>query len=80
MKSNKQRRKEIKEKRRIKAEKDRRRVNVFSESQFRPKNAVNADHSELQHNNTYGVLPLFYSDRAYRCRECDTEELWTAKQ
>jgi len=79
MKSNKQRRKEIKEKRRRKAEKDSKRVNVRSKFNYRPKNAVNANHSELQHNNTYGALPLFYVDRAFCCRDCGTDELWTAK-
>jgi len=52
----------------------------MSADQYRPENAVQANHQELQHNNTYGQLPLFYIDIAFRCRDCGSKELWTAKQ
>lgn len=42
--------------------------------------AVPADPARLAHNNTYDMLPLFYVDRAFRCRDCGSQELWTAKQ
>lgn len=45
----------------------------------RPPGAVEADPSELTHNNTYGLLPLYYVDLAFTCRDCGSEELWTAK-
>lgn len=46
----------------------------------RPPDAVEADPAELAHNNTYGLLPLYYMDKAFTCRDCGSEELWTAKQ
>jgi hypothetical protein len=41
---------------------------------------VPADHAKLAHNNTYGLLPLFYVDTAFTCRNCGSQEVWTAKQ
>ena len=41
---------------------------------------VPADHAKLAHNNTYGLLPLFYVDTAFTCRDCGSQEVWTAKQ
>ena len=78
IKSNKQRREEIKAKRLRRAKKlaavDRR------QAVDRPAGSVLADHAALAHNNTYGCLPLFYVDRAFTCKDCGKEELWTAKQ
>jgi hypothetical protein len=45
-----------------------------------PPGAVQADPARLSHINTYGVLPRFYIDRAFICRDCGREELWTAEQ
>ncbi|HEX6591161.1 MAG TPA: zinc-ribbon domain containing protein [Moraxellaceae bacterium] len=45
-----------------------------------PLGAVAADATALSHNNTYGLLPLYYVDRAFDCRDCGSAELWTAKQ
>lgn len=78
MKSGKQRRQEIKTKRRKKAESLE--VDVFSAAILRPKYSIEADHSELMHNNTYGPLPNFYIDIAFVCQDCGSEEIWTAKQ
>jgi hypothetical protein len=41
--------------------------------------AVAADHSKLQHINTYGLLPDFYIDRPFTCRDCGKEEIWRAR-
>jgi len=78
MKSSKQRRLEIKAKRRKRAEK----LNIDTTIETRPSplNSVEADHNELTHNNTYGPLPLFYIDKVFVCCDCNLEELWTAKQ
>lgn len=46
----------------------------------RPPGAVEADPAELAHNNTYGLLPRYYLDKAFTCRDCGSAELWTAKQ
>lgn len=40
-----------------------------------------ADRSVLQrYNNTYGLLPGAYLARPFTCRDCGAEEVWTAKQ
>jgi hypothetical protein len=80
MKSNKQRRREIKESRRKKAEAmvD---IDTYDPRSVRPPvGSVEADHSQLDHINTYGFLPLFYVDKAFICRDCGSGEIWTAKQ
>lgn len=78
MKSNNQRRLEIREKRRKRAEK--KAANTRVRPKAFPENAVKADWAELEHNNTYGPLPEFYVDRAFVCQDCGSNELWTAKQ
>ena len=45
-----------------------------------PPGAVLADHSQLAHNNTYGLLPRFYVDKLVVCRNCGTEEVWPAER
>jgi Probable zinc-ribbon domain len=81
MKSGKQRRLEIKERRLARAKAM---VNVYYMDALvhkAPKGAVMADLSVLgSNNNTYGLLPVFYVDRPFACRKCATEEVWTAKQ
>jgi hypothetical protein len=77
MKSNKQRRFEIKARRRKRAEALK--VDPFKASHFTPLYSVAADHAELAHNNTYGPLPFFYVDKAFNCRDCSAHEVWTAK-
>lgn len=75
--SGKQRRKEIMAKRH---ERIRLQVRASVYELPRPVGSVFADHAELAHNNTYGPLPLFYMDRAFACRDCGTDQIWTAKQ
>jgi len=45
-----------------------------------PVGSVMADHSELEHNNTYGPLPIFYVDKLVICRDCSAKEVWRAEQ
>ncbi len=78
VKSGKQRRLEIKAAR-IK------RAQVLAEvlktpPQFRPLESIPANQQELQHNNTCGLLPEYYVDKPFTCRDCGVLELWTAKQ
>jgi hypothetical protein len=40
--------------------------------------AIPADQSRLEHVNTYGMLPDFYVDRAFICRQCGKREIWRA--
>ena len=85
MKSNKQRRAEIKERRLDRAGKlavqlrgqDVRHLAVGA----RPAGMELADQDALaRYNNTCGPLPAFYVDLAFTCRDCGIEEVWTAKQ
>ncbi len=78
MKSSKQRRLEIKAKRRARAEAQK--VNVFDVLAKLPDGAIEANHAELAHNNTYGQLPEFYVDTPFICVDCGSREVWTAKQ
>lgn len=84
MKSNKQRRAEIKAHRLGRAARreaqmrapDRRRDLLLHATGMEP-----ADRGVLGHyNNTYGPLPEHYLDRAFTCRDCGAEEIWTARQ
>lgn len=77
MKSSKQRRLEIKAKRRAKAEKHK--VDTRIALETLPDGAVKADQFELAHNNTYGSLPKFYMDVPFNCVDCGTPDFWTAK-
>ncbi|MCU7806640.1 MAG: zinc-ribbon domain-containing protein [Candidatus Thiodiazotropha sp. (ex Semelilucina semeliformis)] len=79
MKSNKKRRKEIKEKRIAKAKKPKL-LDTTKRVSKRPLGSVESNLDELGHNNTYGLLPLYYVDLPYICRDCGSEEVWTAKQ
>lgn len=80
MKSGKQRREEIKARRRKKAETF---VSIDRCSDIKKMpsiGAIEADHAQLEHINTYGFLPNFYLDKPFVCRDCGSEEIWTAKQ
>lgn len=37
-------------------------------------------HEQLQHNNTYDLLPNFYVDKPFIYRDCGSWQLWTASQ
>ncbi|CAN7584387.1 zinc-ribbon domain containing protein [Variovorax paradoxus] len=82
MKSNKQRRSEIKAHRLERAA--RRLAEQRLPAGARPVSGaglVVADTALLAaHNNTYGPLPTFYVDKAFTCRDCGADEVWTAKQ
>lgn len=79
MKSGKQRREEIKAKRlvRLRAAQA---PNPYMPIKTVPLGAVAADPTQLAHNNTYGLLPSFYIDTPFVCKDCGAHEIWTAKQ
>ena len=79
MKSNKQRRLEIKAKR-LKRAKKLQNLDTRQKTNELPSGSVLADHKELIHNSTYGLLPVYYIDVPFICSDCGTEEIWTAKQ
>ena len=78
MKSNKQRRREIKLRRQRRTEQQRSAQHVLT--RVMPLHAIAANHAELIHNNSYGPLPLFYQDLLYTCRDCGQSEVWKATQ
>ena len=80
MKSGKQRRLEIKERRRKKAISLAQIDTSSSTQNMPPIGSAIADHSQLTHVNTYGFLPNFYVDKPFTCRACGEKETWTAKQ
>ncbi len=45
-----------------------------------PLGSVAVDPSALAHNNLILPPPQFYVDRHFVCRDCGSHELWTAKQ
>ncbi len=81
MKSNKQKRKEIKEKRLKKAQKLSKEVDVYSSRKI-PEGAVlaNKEVLVLYNNSPFPVYPRFYIDKLFICKDCDSHEIWTAKQ
>jgi hypothetical protein len=44
-----------------------------------PRKSIPADPSQQAPNNSY-TPPLFYEDIEFTCRDCETEEVWTAEQ
>ena len=54
-------------------------INTYDKNLDPPPGAAMADHDELVHNNTYGLLPCYYVDKVVVCRSCGREEVWTAE-
>ncbi|MFZ6758585.1 zinc-ribbon domain containing protein [Undibacterium sp. Ji50W] len=77
MKSGKQKRTEIMEKRRARMP-VKKSFDIYAMPA--PAGAVMADREILRHNNTYSLLPLFYVDHAFNCRDCGCAQIWTGKQ
>ena len=71
MKSNKQKKKEIKYQRALKKDKKDHTI---------PPGAIMADHAALSHNNTYDPLPLYYTDINFTCVDCGNKSVFTAAQ
>ena len=82
MKSNKQRRQEIKAQRLRRAERQARRINARPVD--RPPGVEPVTPALLKPNNSYGIPDFvqrgYYQDRPFCCKDCGKEELWTAAQ
>jgi len=76
MKSNKQRRIEIKAKRRKKAEL--KAAYPIGGKSYRPLIYVEADITQLNHNAYWALLPSYYVDKPFICRDCGKHEIWKA--
>jgi Probable zinc-ribbon domain len=79
MKSGLQRRKEIVERRRLRARISKRMsVEPWREPDRVPAGAVPAEQEKLLHDRSWGLRPRFYADKRFTCVECGTAEVWTA--
>jgi hypothetical protein len=84
MKSNKQRRAEIKAHRRARAARADARLRAPDRQRHVCPHLLGTEPADLdvlgRYNNTWGPLPGFYVARPFTCRDCGSEEVWTAKQ
>jgi len=84
MKSNKQRRAEIRTRRLERAARIEAQMRVPDQRRVPLQRAPGLEPADLdvlaRHNNTHGPLPACYLDRAFTCRDCGAEGVWTAKQ
>lgn len=78
MKSGKQRRLEIKEKRLKKAEINAGMIDISNINDM-PKGALLVNQARRAYHY-FDFIPQFYIDIAYNCRDCQSAEIWTAKQ
>ncbi len=76
MKSNKQRRLEIKAIRRKR--KELKSGYPLGGINYRPLNCIEADTYALEHNASMTPLPRYYVDKPFKCRDCGSHEIWTA--
>jgi hypothetical protein len=81
MKSNKQRRDEIRSRRLERAERLAKQIAKQNPDTVIAPGIVLADRDALaRHNNTYAELPRYYLDRPFICHDCGASCVWTAKQ
>ena len=84
MKSNKQRRQEIKAQRLRRAERQIQIRRVNARPVDRPIGTEPVTPTLLRSNNSYGIPDFvqrgYYQDRPFRCKDCGVDEIWTAAQ
>ena len=84
MKSNKQRRQEIKAHRLRRAERQLQIRCVNARPVNRPVGTEPVTPALLRSNNSYGIPDFvqrgYYQDRPFRCKDCGVEEIWMAAQ
>ena len=84
MKSNKQRRQEIKAQRLRRAERQIQIRRVNARPVDRPIGTEPVTPALLRSNNSYGIPDFvqrgYYQDRSFRCKDCGVDEIWTAAQ
>jgi hypothetical protein len=79
VKSGRQRRAEIIERRQQRARVAKRMsMAPWMEPDRIPAGAIPAEQSKLLHDRTYGPRPRFYVDQSFTCVDCGAEEVWTA--
>ena len=54
-------------------------ASLHPEHQKNHPSALPADHSKLDHINTYGSLPDYYIDQPFACQVCGKWEIWKAQ-
>lgn len=80
MKSGRQRRDEIRARRRLRSALEQRTSFTPWEPEGIPRGALRADAAKLLHDRTYGPRPRFYVDTPFTCADCGKAEVWTAFQ
>lgn len=84
MKSNKQRRQEIKAQRLRRAERQIQIRRADARPVNRPVGTEPVTPALLRRNHSYGIPDFvqrgYYRDRPFRCKDCGVEEIWTAAQ
>ena len=80
MKSGRQRRDEIRARRRLRSAMEQRTSFKPWEPEGIPRGALRADPAKLVHDGTYGPRPRFYVDTPFTCADCGKSEVWTALQ
>lgn len=81
MKSGRQRREEIRQKRLERAKRLKERLSASPHGVAWPGAGVEeADQALLTRHNPFSTVPAFYADKVFTCRDCGEEQVWTAKQ
>ena len=81
MKSGRQRREEIRQKRLERAKRLKERLSASPHGVAWPGAGVEeADQALLTRQNPFSTVPAFYADKVFTCRDCGEEQVWTAKQ
>ncbi|MES2931876.1 MAG: zinc-ribbon domain containing protein [Pseudomonadota bacterium] len=79
MKSGKQRKQEIMDKRRGRLSRAAK-TGINATPYLLPRGAIFSNTTLLSETYPYSCLPLFYEDRAFNCRDCGIAQIWSAKQ
>lgn len=81
MKSGRQRREEIRQKRLERAKRLEERLRASPHGVAWPGAGVEeADQALLTRHNPFSTVPAFHADKVFTCRDCGEEQVWTAKQ
>ena len=75
--SNKQKRQQLKQQRTDKAEQEKAQS---LKNGLRDGSIIPVDRTKIFSSNVLPTIPDYYRDRWFTCKDCDKEDLWTAKQ
>ena len=55
-------------------------MNKRGPSSLFPDGRLPVNQSKVKFNSTIFEIPAFYEDKPFKCKDCGTKEVWTAKQ